>query len=111
MKYSIVWSIDASSELLDIVAFQKEKYGSRKALETYEKLREKVLVTREQPDIGRVVPELTAIGLLSVRELIEAPWRVLYTVNDGRIEIISVIDSRRNFEEILYKKILDGKLT
>jgi predicted transcriptional regulator len=27
------------------------------------------------------------------------------------INIISIIDGRRNLEEILYKKIIDGKIT
>jgi len=110
MTYSVVWSIDATDEVLDIVAFQKEKYGSRKALEVYNRLHERVLATKSLPESGRVVPELTALGVTDIRELIESPWRILYEVTENRIEVISVIDGRRNFEEILYRKIMDGKL-
>ena len=110
MVYSIVWSTDATDEVLEIVAFQKEKYGARKALEIYNKLHEKVVATKSVPESGRVVPELTALGITEIRELIENPWRILYQVADNRIDVISVIDGRRNFEEILYRKIMDGKL-
>lgn len=110
MDFKIVWSLDANNELLEIVSFQKEKYGRKKALEIYESLHGKVLVTKQQPEVGRVVPELAVIGLNTIRELIQSPWRILYTVNGERIEILSVVDGRRNFEEILYRKVLEGKL-
>jgi len=35
---------------------------------------------------------------------------ILYKVESDIMEIISIIDQRRNLEEILYKKILDGKI-
>ena len=110
MTYSIVWTADATDEVLEIVTYQKEKYGNRKALEVYNTLHERVLTAKSLPDSGRVVPELTAIGITEIRELIESPWRILYEVTEGRIEVLSVIDGRRNFEEILYRKIMDGKL-
>jgi toxin ParE1/3/4 len=31
-------------------------------------------------------------------------------VEKNTMEIISIIDGRRNLEEILYKKIMDGKI-
>ena len=118
MNFKVVWSLDANDELLEIVTFQREKYGRRKALEVYESLHERVLVTKLQPDLGRVVPELgrvvpelAVIGLTTIRELIQSPWRILYSVNGERIEILSIVDGRRNFEEILYRKVLDGKLS
>ena len=111
MNFKVVWSLDANDELLEIVTFQREKYGRRKALEVYESLHERVLVTKLQPELGRVVPELAVIGLTTIRELIQSPWRILYSVNGERIEILSIVDGRRNFEEILYRKVLDGKLS
>ena len=110
MSISIVWSIDANDEVLEIVTFQKEKYGSLKAFEVFKRIHDKVLVTRTQPEVGRVVLELAIIGVGSIRELIESPWRILYELKEGRVEILSVIDGRRNFEEILYRKVIEGKL-
>ena len=111
MNFKVVWSLDANDELLEIVTFQREKYGRRKALEVYESLHERVLVTKLQPELGRVVPELAVIGLTTIRELIQSPWRILYSVNGERIEILSIVDGRRNFEEILDRKVLDGTLS
>ena len=110
MKFSVIWSLDANDELLDIVAFQREKYGKKKALEVYDSIHQKVVVTKSQPEIGRVVPELAVLGLTTIRELIQNPWRILYSVNGDRIEILSVVDGRRNSEEVLYRKVLEGKL-
>jgi len=110
MSYSLIWAADATDELVEIFTFQKEKYGAKRAMEVYEKIHERVVVTKTLPETGRVVPELTAIGVTDIRELIENPWRILYQVNGERVEVISVIDGRRNFEEVLYRKIMDGKL-
>jgi toxin ParE1/3/4 len=39
-----------------------------------------------------------------------SPWIIFYKIGDKKIEIISIIDGRRNLEEILYKKMMDGKI-
>ena len=110
MAYALIWSTDASDELVEIIAFQKEKYGTRKATEVYHRIHERIVVTRTLPETGRVVPELAAIGMNEIRELIDSPWRILYQFSVDRVEIVSVIDGRRNFEEVLYRKVMDGKL-
>ena len=109
-SYKVIWSTDASHELLEIVGFQKEKYGSRKAAEIYQKTHDRVVVLTTLPETGRAVPELLAIGVTEIRGMIESPWRILYEVSESRVEILSVIDGRRNLEEILYRKVMDGKL-
>ena len=110
MVYEILWSADASDELMEIVTFQKDRYGIQKAAEVYKRIHDRVLVVKTLPETGREVPELTAIGVTEIHELVESPWRILYEVSGGRVEILSVIDGRRNLEEILYRKVMDGKL-
>ncbi|MCA1950117.1 MAG: type II toxin-antitoxin system RelE/ParE family toxin [Treponema sp.] len=110
MKKKIVWSQDASDDLFDIVSYIKEKSGTTIAYEIYQRIINHVEKIDLFPESGRVVPELISIGILDIREIIEAPWRIFYRVTESEIQIISVIDGRRNIEEILYKKVIDGKL-
>ena len=51
-----------------------------------------------------------SIGVIDIREIIENPWRIFYRITTHEIQVISVIDGRRNVEEILYKKVIDGKM-
>ncbi|GAB6091439.1 type II toxin-antitoxin system RelE/ParE family toxin [Spirochaeta dissipatitropha] len=111
MKHKIIYSLDARDDILEIVSWQQEKHGPDKAYSVYKKLKEKIDALLQFPETGRVVPELMSIGVNEIRELIEYPWRIFYKLNDKTLQIISIIDGRRDVQEILYKKIIDGKLT
>ncbi len=110
MKKKIVWSQDASDDLLDIVIYIKEKSGKNIATEIYERVIKHVEKIEDFPEIGRSVPELMAIGVIDIKEIIETPWRIMYRITLNEIQIISVIDGRRNVEEVLYRKVIDGKV-
>ena len=51
----------------------------------------------EFPNAGRVVPE---IGDESIRELIYRQYRIIYVVNEGSAEILTVYHSARQFGEL-----------
>ncbi|HPJ41757.1 MAG TPA: type II toxin-antitoxin system RelE/ParE family toxin [Spirochaetota bacterium] len=40
------------------------------------------------------------------RELIVVPWRIIYRIEEQKVYILAVIDSRRNFEDIILKRIM-----
>ena len=110
MKKKIVWSQDASEDLIEIVTYIKEKSGKNIANEIYQRIINHVEKIDIFPESGRVIPELMSIGVIDIREIIENPWRIFYRITTHEIQIISVIDGRRNVEEILYKKVIDGKM-
>lgn len=110
MKNKIVWSQDASDDLIDIVTYIKEKSGKNIAAEIYSRIILHVEKISISSTIGRIVPELMSIGIHDIREIIEKPWRIFYRITSNEIHIISVIDGRRNVEELLYKKVIDGKI-
>ncbi|NNN05054.1 MAG: type II toxin-antitoxin system RelE/ParE family toxin [Elusimicrobia bacterium] len=58
------------------------------------------------PKRGRVVPELKAHGVAIYRELVCRPWRIIYRIEGGRVQITAVIDSRRNLEDLLLERFL-----
>ncbi len=110
MKKSIVWSQDASDDLLEIITYIKEKSGTNIATGISTRIIDHVEKIEISPKIGRVVPELMAIGVTDVREIIENPWRIFYRITTNTVSIISVIDGRRNVEELLYKKLINKKI-
>jgi plasmid stabilization system protein ParE len=47
--------------------------------------------------------------LLTYREVVFPPWRIIYKIDKQQVVIISVLDSRRNLEDLLLKKLLLNK--
>lgn len=55
---------------------------------------------------GRTVPELREIGVNQYRELIERPWRLIYTVEAKRIAVVAVLDARRDLQTLLLERLI-----
>lgn len=55
---------------------------------------------------GRVVPELAAYGIQSYRELVEPPWRMVYRVEAKEVLILTIVDSRRQLDELLLERLI-----
>ncbi|HMP89471.1 MAG TPA: type II toxin-antitoxin system RelE/ParE family toxin [Kiritimatiellia bacterium] len=58
------------------------------------------------PERGRVVPELEAIGLMTHRELIVSPWRIIYRIAARTVYVVAVFDGRRNLEDVLLDRAI-----
>ncbi len=55
---------------------------------------------------GRTVPELSEIGVHQYRELIERPWRLVYTVEAKRVAVVAILDSRRDLQTLLLERLI-----
>jgi toxin ParE1/3/4 len=52
---------------------------------------------RRFPESGRIVPEFARAD---VRELIEAPYRVIYRVHPDAIEVVAVVHGRQQLRAV-----------
>ena len=110
MKHEIIWSKDAGDELIEIISFIKYNTGKITAQKIYSRIMKEVKRVSENPAGRRIAPLLKEFGINYIHQLNINPWILFYKVEKNRIEIISIIDGRRNLEEILYKKMIDGKI-
>lgn len=110
MKYRINWSKDAEEEFIEIVLWYKYNAGKNVARKIYSKINLRIKKLKNMPGMGKPVQILKDIGVNDYRQIIHDNWIIYYRVEGQNINIISVIDGRRNLEEILYKKIIDGKI-
>ena len=62
----------------------------------------------EFPDRGSRPRELAALGLTQYKQLIQPPWRVIYSMEDGDIVIHLIADSRRDMGSLLQQRLLSG---
>lgn len=104
-EFKVIWAQTAAEDLENIILFIAENSPDT-ALNILKKIKGKVSTLSSSPQSGRVVPELQDHGILIYRELIIPPWRVMFRISESKVDVLSVLDSRQNVEDILLKRLL-----
>ena len=104
-KYSVYWTIEASKDLKETIEYILLDSPSA-AEDIYNRIKKLCLSLEAIPNRFRVVPELADLGFTQYREIIDDPYRIIYKVMDKKIYIIAVVDSRRNFEEFIFNRLI-----
>lgn len=103
------WSETAEKDLVVIIEYIADDNSSQ-AYEIFQEIRRKVSNLRSLPEKGRIVPELQEQGITQYRERVIPPWRLIYRISEKKVYVLSVLDSRRNIEDILLKRLIGLKL-
>ena len=105
-RFKTVFSRYAEIDLIEILDYYQEMNPvyTKKILERVEK---RVEDLKEFPERGRVVPELERQNIMNYRELIEENYRIIYSIESNTVIIHSILDSRRNLEELLVRKFMN----
>lgn len=104
-KYKVVWANVAESDLKDIIEYISID-SPQNALNLLNKIKQKASDLYALPERGRIVPELKDQGILQYREIVISPWRLIYRITERKVFVLSLIDSRRNVEDILFKRFV-----
>jgi len=104
-KYIINITQNAENDLDEIITFIAQN-NPQNAIKIMERIQAKIKTLDHFPNRGSYVPELLAKNIKDYRQIIEAPWKIVYKVNDDIINILTIIDSRRNLKDILLKKLI-----
>ena len=104
-QYNVEWASVAQLDLKQIIDYiALESPGN--ALQILAKIKLKTSDLYTSPDRGRIVPELKEQGINIYREIIVRLWRIIYRISDSTVFVLSVIDSRRNVEDILLNRFV-----
>jgi len=104
-KYKIIWSKSAKEDLKNIIFFIK-KDSTFLAQEVYNQIKAECQNLYFMPERKRVVPELQALGIVNYRELIYKKWRVIFKISDKSVNVVMVLDARRDIEDLLFQRLL-----
>jgi addiction module RelE/StbE family toxin len=104
-KYHIIWAAIAQSDLKQIVDYIALDSPDN-AIQILKRIRQKVSELYTLPERGRIVTELKDQGIHIYREIIVPPWRIIYRISDTPVFVLSVIDARRNVEDILLNRLV-----
>ena len=102
--YQVLWADVAENDLKEILEYIAIDNRSG-ALEILQEIKQRASSLHTFPERGRVVPELLDQSILIYRELVLPPWRIIYRISENLVYVLSVLDSRRNVEDILLKRL------
>ena len=104
--YEIVWARVAENDLKEIIDYIANDSPAN-ALTIFQKIKKKAYSLYTGPERCRIVPELKDQGIMQYREFIVAPWRIIFRIAEIKVYVLSVLDSRRNIEDILLKRLIN----
>ena len=97
-KRKIIWSSKANRKLLEILEYYAQRNKSKKySIKLYNRFRSELLTLVKQPEIG-IKTEIE-----SVRGLIVADYILFYELDNERIIVHTLWDSRQNPEDLKIK--------
>jgi plasmid stabilization system protein ParE len=108
-KREVRWSKGAVGDLWAIVEFIAQDRPTV-AKDTLRRIRERSESLHVAAEKGRIVPELERQGIREYRELIVSVWRIIYKVGPGSVDVLLVVDSRRNVEDVLLMRLSRKRL-
>jgi plasmid stabilization system protein ParE len=103
--FEVRWTETARLDLERIVAFIAVENPAQ-ALAVLEQLERRCQALSEFPERGRIVPELRAVDVAVYRELIEGPWRIVYRYDVDRVQVLAVLDARRDLSSLLLERLV-----
>lgn len=103
-RHRVVWTDTATSDLEAIITHIAEE-DVVVALEVLARIQSRCGRLSEFPQRGRIVPELRSVDVLTYRELIEDPWRIIYRFEARRVYVVGVLDARRSLTGLLLERL------
>ena len=104
-QFDVRWAAAAEADLAAIVAYIAQA-DPRTARLLLQEIRAQAEALYTLPHRGRVVPELHAHGVTLFREIIHPPWRIIYRIEAAAVHVLTVLDARRNLEDVLLERLV-----
>ena len=95
----------AKNDLREIIGYTS-KSNPMNALNVLKRIQDRINSLNHFPERGGYVPELLKHNIKDYRQLIESPWKIIYKIDKDIVNILLIIDSRRNTQDILVERLL-----
>ena len=107
-QFEVIWTKNAQFDLESIIEYIKID-SLIIAKKIFLEIKKECENLHYFPQRKRVVPELQQIGILKYREIIYERWRIIFKIDNTKVYVLLVVDSRRNLEDILFQRLIDKK--
>ena len=105
-KYKVIIDPQAKTDLKEIFVYVSVNDSLESANKLLDRIEETCFKLERYPERGHIPPELRQTGIKNYLEIHYKPYRIIYEIDDKLVYIHSVIDGRRNIQEILNNRIL-----
>ena len=103
--YTVNISKSAKNDLREIIKFITND-SPMNAQNVLKRIEVKIDSLEKFPEKGGYVPELLRHNIKDYRQLIESPWKIIYKIDNNIVNVLVIIDSRRNTQDILVEKLI-----
>ena len=107
-NFEVIWTKNAQFDLESIIEYIKID-SVNIAKKIFFEIKEECANLYYFPERKRVVPVLQQIGILKYREIIHERYRIIFKIDNTKVYVLLVVDSRRNLEDILFQRLIDKK--
>jgi len=104
-KFTVNVNKTAKNDLREIIKFIS-KNNPMNGLNILKRIEERMNTLNHFPERGGYVPELLKNNIKDYRQLIESPWRIIYKIDNNIVNVLLIIDSRRNTQDILVERLI-----
>jgi toxin ParE1/3/4 len=105
-KYKILVDPQAKKDLQEIFIYVATTDSISAAEKLLDKLENTCYKLVEYPERGHIPQELRHTGIKRYLEIHYKPYRIIYEIESNLVYIHSVLDGRRNIQEILSERLL-----
>ena len=110
MSYTVFFIDLVEQDLQRLRRYVMEKFSEEVGNEVYVKARDAILGLEDNPNLGRLIPELETLGLNNYRYmLVEKKNKVIFEIVEParEIYIYLVCQDREDFNTVLIKRLLE----
>lgn len=106
MKYKVIIDPQAKADIKEIFNYVVKNDGKQLADKLIDNLETTLFKLENYPKRGHIPPEMIDTGIKSYLEIHYKPYRIIYEIENNSVYIHSILDGRRNIQEILQRRIL-----
>jgi toxin ParE1/3/4 len=106
MHFSIKFFPEAVQDLIEIFTFVALNDSIAKAERLVNSLESVCQKLEIFPERGHVPQEFLSLGIDKYLEIHFKPYRIFYEIDNNSVYILTILDGRRNIQEILISRLI-----
>ena len=108
MSFAVLLTEDAARDLNELYDYITAHDSPQKADNVLEQIETTFSTLSEFPERGVYPKELLKLGIREYREIFFKPYRIIYRVMDKSVYVLLIVDSRRDMQSLLQRRLLDA---
>jgi plasmid stabilization system protein ParE len=105
-RMQVTWAPAAIHDVNTLLVDAEAEGGREVAQGMYDKLQHAANSLARKDAVSRILPELRDTGLFFYRELPLDPVSVFFRMTRTRINILGVLDRRRDLRQVLFRRLI-----